>query len=68
VELNRPFAPDFAAALRGGYRTVGQEKLGGLSGLSAGAGITWRQFSLDFAWVPYGDLGETFRYSLLVKF
>ena len=27
-----------------------------------------RRFGLDFAWVPFGDLGDTFRYSLLVRF
>jgi len=67
-EYSRKLGSDFAAAVRGGYKSVAQEKLGGMSGLTAGAGITWRQFSLDFAWVPYGELGDTFRYSLVVKF
>jgi hypothetical protein len=68
AELQRLMPKDFTVALRGGYKTVSQEKLGGLSGLTAGAGVTWRQFALDFAWVPYGDLGDTFRYSMIVKF
>jgi hypothetical protein len=68
MELKQMLSKDISAALRGGYKTVSQEKLGGLSGVTAGGGVTWRQFSLDFAWVPYGDLGDTFRYSLVVKF
>jgi hypothetical protein len=68
AEYSRAFGGEFAAALRAGYKNVAQEKLGGMAGLTAGAGLTWRQFSLDFAWVPYGDLGDTFRYSLVAKF
>lgn len=68
AEYAQSFSRDFGAAVRAGYKTMSQEKLEGLSGLTAGAGIVWRQFSLDFAWVPYGTLGDTFRYSLLVRF
>lgn len=67
-EYRRQVSKDFSCALRAGYKNVSQEKLGGMAGITAGAGITWRQFGLDFAWVPYGDLGDTFRYSLVVKF
>jgi hypothetical protein len=28
----------------------------------------YKNVSFDFAWVPFGDLGNTFRYSLLLKF
>lgn len=68
AEYKRNFMIDLNAAVRAGYKTVSQEKLGGLSGLTCGAGINWKQFGLDFAWVPYGDLGETYRYSLMAKF
>ena len=67
-EITRTFFSELTGAVRAGYKTVSQEKLGGLSGLTAGAGINWKQFSLDFAWVPYGDLGDTYRYSMVVKF
>lgn len=67
-ELKRVFSKDLSCALRAGYKTVSQEKLGGLSGLTAGLGMGWRQFEVDFAWVPYGDLGDTYRYSMVVKF
>jgi hypothetical protein len=68
IEWQRHFAKNISAALRGGYKTVAAEELGGLAGMTAGAGATWKEFSVDVAWVPYGDLGNTFRYSLLVKF
>ncbi|MFH1368367.1 MAG: PorV/PorQ family protein [Elusimicrobiota bacterium] len=68
AEFKRTFKADLNAAVRAGYKTVSQEKLGGLSGLTCGAGIGWKEFGLDFAWVPYGDLGETYRYSLVAKF
>jgi hypothetical protein len=67
-ELKRSFSQELSCALRAGYKTVAQEKLGGLSGLTAGVGMSWRQFGVDFAWVPYGDLGDTYRYSMVAKF
>ena len=33
-----------------------------------GAGIGYKLFDIDFAWVPFGDLGNTFRYAAHVKF
>ncbi|HBU69529.1 MAG TPA: hypothetical protein DEE98_04000 [Elusimicrobia bacterium] len=68
AEYRQVFPAEIAGSVRAGYKTVTQEKLGGNSGLTAGAGISWRQFNVDFAWVPYGLLGDTFRYSLNVKF
>ncbi|MCD6318073.1 PorV/PorQ family protein [Candidatus Aerophobetes bacterium] len=50
--------------LRGGYRT-GQD-VG--SGISAGVGLRISKINLDYAYVPYGDLGDTHRVSLEMKF
>ncbi|MBI4051201.1 MAG: PorV/PorQ family protein [Elusimicrobia bacterium] len=66
-EYVHPFFKDLSAAFRAGYNTKNSDP-GGLTGLSIGAGITYQQVGFDFAWVPFGDLGSTFRYSLLVKF
>ena len=68
TEYRQKFPKEIVGCLRAGYKTVAQEKLGGNSGLTAGVGIAWRKFTVDFAWVPYGLLGDTFRYSLNVKF
>jgi len=50
-------------ALRGGYN-------GGFDagmGLSAGAGFSWNCYQLDYAYFPYGDLGEIHRMSISVS-
>lgn len=51
-------------ALRAGYRT--DQDIG--SGISAGAGLRISKISIDYAYVPYGDLGNTHRISLGVEF
>jgi hypothetical protein len=50
-------------ALRFGY-TSARRDIGGLAGLSAGAGFSFPKA----VWVPFGNLGDSFRFSLLVKF
>ncbi len=58
-----------AGALRTGYRIGGD--LGGLAGLTTGAGYTFGfgtvDTSMDYAFVPYGDLGYTHRVSLNLR-
>jgi len=55
-------------AVRAGYKTGTISDLGALSGVSAGLGLGWRGYGMDYAWVPYGDLGNTHRISLNVRF
>lgn len=55
-------------AARVGYKTATISDLGALSGLSAGLGLGWKAYGMDYAWVPYGDLGNTHRISLNVRF
>jgi long-subunit fatty acid transport protein len=53
-------------SLRGGYRTgTGFEFP---SGLSAGIGYNSPDYQVDYAFVPYGDLGGTHRISFTVRF
>jgi len=53
-------------AIRGGYRTgTGLEFPSGISG---GAGYSTASYHLDYAFVPYGDVGNTHRVSFTVKF
>src|SRR5262249_35155065 len=55
-------------ALRAGYRTDTTKELSAMAGLTTGIGVTaWGQ-ELAYAWVPYGDLGNTQYFSLLVRF
>ncbi len=55
--------------LRAGYRyrQHGNE-LGAFSGFSAGLGFAYSQFSFDYAFSPFGDLGVTHRISLAYRF
>jgi hypothetical protein len=52
-------------AVRGGYntRTSGSD-LNGITGFSAGFGLDVIGITLDYAWAPFGDLGDTHRVSL----
>jgi hypothetical protein len=56
-------------ALRGGYQ-VGrsQDQLGGATGLTVGLGLNSSSLSLDYAFLPFGDLGNTHRVSLGYRF
>lgn len=59
-------------ALRAGYNScIPGNKLGKFNfgeGLSAGFGINIKTTRFDVAYVPYGDLGNTYRVSLLTRF
>lgn len=67
LEYSRAVFEDARGAFRAGYltRNTGGD---GLGGVSAGVGLRMRRMGFDFAWVPFGDLGNTFRYSLLLRF
>ena len=58
---------DLKAELRCGYSTLNSQT-GGLNGFTFGMGIGSREYSIDYAFVPYGNLGYTHRFSLTVAF
>jgi len=61
-------AKPWAICIRGGFdqnRTRGVE---GLTGISAGAGLDFNSMRLDYAWVPFGDLGTVNRITLAFRF
>ena len=53
-----PLSPQFS--LRAGYRLNRDEG----SGLCAGLGVNLDQVTLDYAFAPYGELGDTHRVSV----
>lgn len=56
-------------AVRAGYNTRNvSSKLGGITGINAGAGLDFGGIIVDYAWSLYGDLGSTHRFSLTAKF
>ncbi|MEW6042459.1 MAG: hypothetical protein AB1633_13150, partial [Elusimicrobiota bacterium] len=49
---------------RVGYKGIGSvdnTALGGMAGISFGAGVEYSNYVFDFSFVPYGVLGNTFR-------
>lgn len=55
-------------ALRTGYRTDTLKELSALAGFSTGIGLqVWGQ-EFAYAWVPYGDLGNSQYVSLVLRF
>lgn len=66
-EGRRVLTEGITGALRAGFNS-GKRDNGGLTGLSAGGGLSFPKAAVDVAWIPFGSLGDTFRFSLLVKF
>ena len=55
-------------SLRTGYKTDTIKGLSPMAGLTVGMGLhVWGQ-EFAYAWLPYGDLGDTQYFSLLIKF
>jgi hypothetical protein len=55
--------------LRAGYRFgYDTASLGGTVGLSAGFGFKIWDVDMDYAFVPFGELGDTHRVSFIGKF
>jgi hypothetical protein len=68
-ELVFGWTENLRTAVRGGYQSDRQRQISDrFSGITAGAGITYKFFSFDFSWTPFGDLGNNFRYSVRLRF
>ena len=65
-EYHRQLSEGFGVTMRTGYRS--DTDVSGFAGVSAGGGLDVGRVSFDFAWVPFGDLGNSYRYSLHIKF
>jgi hypothetical protein len=51
-------------ALRTGYNSRTSGDVSGFTGISFGLGIAYQKMKIDYALVPFGDLGMTHRISL----
>ena len=58
---------DLGISARAGYKT-GTKDIDGLQGIAGGLGLNYKQYKVDYAFVPFGDLGNTQRISLSVSF
>lgn len=69
LEFTHGWSENTVSSVRAGYETGRQRQIEGReSGVAAGAGVAYKFFAFDFAWVPYGNLGNTFRYSIKLRF
>jgi hypothetical protein len=56
-------------ATRVGYQFGrGQDNLGGMTGFAFGVGLKLRSIMMDYAFVPFGDLGDTHRITMGARF
>ncbi|MBN1621269.1 MAG: PorV/PorQ family protein [Endomicrobiales bacterium] len=55
-------------SLRAGYKTSTASGFDSLAGVTAGFGLDFSGYGLDYAWDTYGDLGYTHIISLMFKF
>jgi len=67
VEYPYSFGGDFKIVPRLGYKS-GSKGLEGLTGVTGGMGFGYKQYSIDYAMAPYGDLGQTNRISVNIGF
>lgn len=59
---------DFMLSGRLGYNTATSRELSSIAGISTGIGLAFKGILLDYAWVPFGDLGQAHQISLSYKF
>lgn len=55
-------------AIRAGYDQNRTRGVDGLTGFAAGAGFDFAALRLDYAWLPFGDLGTVNRITLAFRF
>lgn len=54
--------------IRAGYRfREGGNRLGGFDGVSLGLGLTVKNYTIDYAFTPFGDFASSHRVELLVR-
>ncbi|MDI6703394.1 MAG: PorV/PorQ family protein [bacterium] len=69
LHLGTEWWPFRIMALRGGYKyKLDNIEKDPLTGLTAGAGFNFRWLQLEYAYVPYANLGDVHRISLLFRF
>ena len=65
-EYNKNVSNFLGYSIRSGYNTVSDAQ--GLTGVSVGAGLRLGRGRFDFAWVPFGELGNSYRFALHIRF
>ena len=65
-EYNNNISDFIGYSVRSGYRT--DSDVEGLKGVAVGAGLRAGRARFDFAWVPFGELGSSYRFALHIRF
>lgn len=69
TEMRWRFDGDSAAALRAGYNGLpSSREMGGFTAVTAGGGWQAKRFGVDYAWTPFGRLGDIHRFTLSFSF
>ena len=68
AELNINMAKTATVSLRSGFNTRALFDFEGLRNIMLGAGATYKEYSLDYSFSPYGELGNVHRISAGFKF
>ena len=68
LSIVTPEETDLRAAIRGGIDTEAFKDQPGFSGVSMGLGFSFAHLAIDYAYVPFGELGNTQRISLSFGF
>lgn len=69
VDFGLEYWAQKALAFRAGYQLGrGGDQLGGMVGLGAGVGLRLERLDIDYAFVPFGNLGDTHRMTLGFRF
>lgn len=58
----------WVVSVRGGYDQNRTRGVDGFTGFSAGAGFDFSALRLDYAWIPFGDLGSVNRITIAFRF
>ena len=61
-------AKPWIVSVRGGYDQNRTRGIDGFTGFSAGAGFDFAALRLDYAWIPFGDLGSLNRLTIAFRF
>ncbi len=61
-------AKPWIVSVRGGYDQNRTRGIDGFVGFSAGAGFDFSALRLDYAWIPFGDLGSLNRLTIAFRF
>lgn len=67
-EFTQPFGESAKGQLRFGYSARRSSGIDGLTGLTGGGGLDLARLRVDYAWVPFGELGTAHKLTLAFKF